>query len=64
MDSTFTNELVKLGNTQLVVRAMMERRARILDAIADGTAQPSEELMKELFELNVGIGDAGIEMMQ
>ena|GEM_PF-3351676 len=64
MDSTFTNELVKLGNTQLVVRAMMERRQRILDAIAEGTAHPSEELMKELFELNVGIGDAGIEMTQ
>ena len=64
MNKNFTKQILELGDTQQVVNAMMARRTQILEAIADGTAQPTDELMRELFELNVGLGDAGIEVTQ
>lgn len=61
MNSTFTTELIKTDSTDLVVRAMMDRRERILEAIAAKTVEPSEALTQELAELNIGIGDVGEE---
>jgi hypothetical protein len=62
MDSKFTNELLQLGSTALVVRKMQERRAEILTAIDEKRLEPTKELMAELAELNVAIGDTGVEV--
>ena len=61
METNFTNQILQLDSVDLVVRAMQERRAQILEAIAAKELEPSEELMKELAELNIGIGDVDAE---
>lgn len=60
MDRTFTNQIVQLESLTLVERALDDRRARILTAIAEGTAKPSKELMTELCELNIALGDVEV----
>ena len=60
MDSKFTSKLVTLGSTALVVRAMQERRAEILTAIEEKRVEPTKELMAELAELNIAIGDVEV----
>jgi hypothetical protein len=62
MDSNFVKQLLELGSTAKVVRAMENRRAEILTAIENGELKPSPELMTELAELNVAIGDTGVEV--
>lgn len=61
MDSNFTQQLIGLDNSTLVVRAMMERRAEILGSIGDCTLEPTEEVMRELAELNIAIGDVPVD---
>ena len=57
MDRTFTNQIIQLESLTLVERALDERRERILTAIAEGTVAPKKELMDELCELNIALGD-------
>lgn len=57
MNSTFTNQLVHLGDLNAVQRALLERRDEILTAIAEKRVAPSEGLMRELGELNIACGD-------
>lgn len=62
MDGKFVKQLLELGSTAKVVRAMEERRAEILKAIEEKRLEPTKELMAELAELNVAIGDTGVEV--
>ena len=57
MNKGFVNKLLTLENTTQVVRAMMERRDEILQAIEAGTIQPGSDVVAELAELNIAIGD-------
>jgi len=57
MDSTFTQKLLGLESAEAVTRAIRDYRDDLLTAIAEKRIEPSEELMKELAELNVAIGD-------
>jgi len=61
MNKDFVKQLLILDNTMQVLRAMMMRRDEILQAIADKAVEPSKELVDELGELNVAIGDAGLD---
>jgi hypothetical protein len=61
MKADFVKQLLSLENTMQVRRAMMMRRDEILQAIADKAVEPSKELVDELGELNVAIGDAGMD---
>jgi len=61
MKADFVKQLLSLDNTMQVRRAMMMRRDEILQAIADKAVEPSKELVDELGELNVAIGDAGMD---
>lgn len=60
MDRTFTTELVQLESLSLVERALINRREEILTAIAEKRVVPSQELMLELCELNIAIGDVDV----
>jgi len=62
MNKDFVKSLLTLGTTTQVVRAMEERRAEILKGIEDGTIKADSDAMRELAELNVAIGDAGLEV--
>ncbi len=64
MNKGFTQELLKLDNTAQVVRAMCERRDAILQAIEEGMVRPGSDVLRELVELNVAIGDAGLDQDQ
>jgi hypothetical protein len=57
MNSNFTKKLVKMDSIDVVQRALRERRDEILGAIGDRTVEPTPDLMKELAELNIAIGD-------
>lgn len=57
MNSTFTQQIIALDNSHQVQRALMDRREQILQAIGDRTAEPTKELLDELGELNIAIGD-------
>lgn len=39
------------------MKALDHRRAEILEAIGDRTVEPTDELMRELFDLNIALGD-------
>lgn len=60
LNRTFTNELIKLESLSLVERALINRREEILTAIAEKRVAPSKELMLELCELNIAIGDVEV----
>jgi len=57
MDRDFTKRLVQMDNLEQVRRALEERRAEILQGIADGRIQAGSPAIKELAELNIAIGD-------
>jgi hypothetical protein len=58
MNRKFIQQLVQMGGTRDQLQgALKKRRDEILGAIGDRTLEPSEQVMKELFELNVAIGD-------
>lgn len=68
MDSRLTKQVIELGANDLSDQAMQARRRKILDYIdeveaAGQTLPPQEfgELMSELFDLNIALGDAGFE---
>lgn len=62
MNRKFVKELLGLESTSLVVRAMEERRAQILTAIEEGRIKPDSDAIRELAELNIAIGDAGLDV--
>lgn len=57
MDRTLTEKLMGLESPEAVQRAIRDYRDDLLTAIAEKRIQPSEELMKELAELNIAAGD-------
>ncbi len=59
MDSTFTQELLQLETPAHVLRAIKERRDRIMQAIDERTLEPTSDVIKELAELNIALGDVG-----
>jgi hypothetical protein len=46
-----------LESLALVKRALSDRRDEILKAIATGTVDPNSDVIKELAELNIALGD-------
>lgn len=60
MDRTLTEKLIGLETEEAMQRAVREYRDDLLTAIAEGRIEPSEELMKELAELNVAAGDVEV----
>jgi hypothetical protein len=60
MNQDFVKSLLGLPSTALVVRAMQERRAQILEGIEAGRITADEAVMRELAELNIGIGDVEV----
>ena len=68
MDTQLTKQVVEQGANELSIIVMRQRREEILDYIGAveeaGQQLPAEEfksLMDELFDLNIAIGDAGLE---
>jgi len=61
MDSEFTQQLIQLDNHHLVMRAMVERRDRILKGIEEKKIISTPAVMRELAELNVAIGDYSMD---
>ena len=57
MNKNFTKKLIKMDSLDLVQRALRERRDEILSALGDRTIEPTPELIRELGELNIAIGD-------
>ena len=61
MNKQFVEELLKLDTTAKVVQAMMDRRDEILKAIEAGTIEPSREVIAELSELSIALGEVGVK---
>lgn len=57
MDQKFVRELLKLDSTAQVVRKLLERRDEILQGIEAGTIEPSHEVIAELAELSIALGE-------
>ena len=57
MDSTLTQKVLGLESPEAITRAIRDYRDELLKAIAEKRIEPSEELMKELAELNIAAGD-------
>jgi hypothetical protein len=57
MDSTLTKKIIGLDSPEARQRAIRDYRDDLLTAIAEGRIPPSEDLMKELAELNIVAGD-------
>ena len=57
MNQDFTKQLIVMDTLDVVQRALRERRDEILTAIAEKRVEPTEELMRELAELNIACGD-------
>jgi hypothetical protein len=57
MNQDFTKQLILMDTLDVVQRALRERRDEILTAIAEKRVEPTEELMRELAELNIACGD-------
>ena len=57
MNKNFTKKLIQMDSLDRVQRALRERRDEILGAIGDREIEPTPDLMKELAELNIAIGD-------
>jgi len=67
MDTKLTNQVIQQGANELSIISMRERRDQILDYVdaaeQAGQQLPAEvfkELMGELFDLNIAIGDTGL----
>lgn len=60
MDSTLTKKLIGLETPEAVMREIRAYRDDLLTAIAEKRIEPSEELMRELAELNVAAGDVEV----
>ena len=58
MQQHVINQIMKAENREQAMRILDERRSEILRAIGDRRVEPTEELMGELFDLNVALGDA------
>ena len=58
MNSNFVQDLLKLESLTQVERALEDRRARILAAIGERSVEPTPEIMLELAEINVALGEA------
>lgn len=68
MNRNLTTQVIELGNNDLAMRAMRERRAVIFAEIqaAEETQQQIpevqlKEMLNELFDLNIAIGDVNFE---
>ena len=57
MDRTFINQILELDSLTLVERALSDRRDEILTAIEAGTVDPNSDVIRELAELNIALGD-------
>jgi hypothetical protein len=57
MQRTLINQILQLDNLTLVERALSDRRDEILQAIEAGTVNPNSDVIKELAELNIALGD-------
>jgi hypothetical protein len=60
MDSTLTQKLLGLESPEAMQRAVRDYRDDLLKAIAEKRIEPSDELMRELAELNVAAGDVEV----
>ena len=60
MNSKFVETLTDLESLDHVMRALEERRAEILEKIGDRKIEPTPEVMLELSELNVALGDVDV----
>jgi len=58
MNRTFIKPIPQLQSLTQVERALEDRRAEILTAIGERTVDPTPELMLELAEINVALGEA------
>lgn len=57
MNSKLVQEIIASGSTDQAVTIMRARRNRILDEIAEDFTKATDEVMLELAELNIALGD-------
>jgi len=57
MNRKLVQDIIKMDNNADVIRALNDRRSYILAALADRVAEPTDELMRELSEINIALGD-------
>ena len=57
MESTFTKYLLTLPDHASVQKAIRERRDSILEKIEDDFLNATDELVAELAELNIALGE-------
>lgn len=60
MKRKFIDELIQMDSNDQVMKALDQRRSEILGAIADRVIEPTDELMRELAELNIALGDVDL----
>jgi hypothetical protein len=58
MDQDVINKIMKSENREQTMKILGERRSKILQAIGDRELEPTDEVLGELFDLNVALGDA------
>jgi len=57
MNKKLVQDIIQMDNNHQVIRALNDRRMYILTALADRVVEPTDELMMELSELNIALGD-------
>ena len=57
MQQDVINKILQTENHEQRMRVLAERRSEILQAIGDRTIEPTEDVLGELFDLNVMLGD-------
>ena len=60
MNRKFVNEILKLKSLAQIERKLEQRRMEILTAIGERTMEPTPEILLELTELNVALGDVDV----
>jgi hypothetical protein len=58
MNQNVINKILKAESPEQTIRALQERRAEILEGIGERIVEPTEDVMRELFDLNIALGDA------
>lgn len=58
MNKQLVADIVAMNNYHQTIRALNDRRTYILTAIGDRVVEPTDEILGELAELNIALGDA------
>jgi hypothetical protein len=58
MQQDVIKQVINAHSPEIAMRVLSLRRDQILHAIGEGKLEPTEDVLGELFDLNVALGDA------